>query len=86
MRVGAGDDGRVVLSLVESNVKPLINVPMDRMVLVANLLRSHPFLERFGLSGSTVLIGATNENRVVASCSAEPRVAVSAEDTTDDVP
>jgi hypothetical protein len=51
--------------LVKVTVKPVVDLLVDNSVVVTNLLRGFAFLHRFGLGGSTILVGTAHVNAVM---------------------
>lgn len=72
--------------LVKLYVKPLVNLIMDIMILVADLLGRALLLHGLGLGGRPVLVGAAYVDHVVPTQPAVPREHVGAENAADDVP
>ena len=66
-------------------IKPLVNLLVDVVVLIANLLGRHAFLDGLDLGGSAVLVGTTHKHRVIPAQATEPGVDISRQDTSDDV-
>ena len=50
---------------IKVTVKPLINLGVQGMVVIANLLASLPRLARFGLSSCSILVSTADEESVV---------------------
>jgi len=72
--------------LVKFYVKPLVNLVMDSMVLVADLLGRALLLHGFRLRGRPVLVRPAYVERVVPAQPAVAREHVGAQHTSDDVP
>ena len=53
---------------VEANVEPFVDFCVQLVVLVAQLFRRALFLDGLGLGGSSVLVGAANEEGGKAAC------------------
>ena len=58
--------------VVETDIEPLVNFGVDRVVLVAELLRCDILLNGFGFCCGAVLIGAADEEGGVAAAFAIP--------------
>lgn len=71
--------------LVKLDVKPVVDLLVYCVILVADLLARAALLQRLCLGGSAILIGAADIDRVVPSRSAEAAVYVRGEDAADDV-
>lgn len=84
-RTRAGAPRRRAAKLVKVDLEPVVDLLVDRVVLVADLLAGGALLERLGLSRGAVLVGAADEDRVVAAGAAVPRVHVRGEHAADDV-
>jgi hypothetical protein len=75
-----GDEVRGLLlgggatKLVKLAAEPLVDLLVHLVVLVAHLERSHTFLKGLGFGGRAVLVGAANEDGVVATETAVPVV------------
>lgn len=76
---------RRAAKLVKVDLEPLVDLLVDGMVLVADLLAGGALLERLGLGRRAVLVGAADEDGVVAAGTAVPRVHVRREHAADDV-
>ena len=46
--------------VVKGNIKPMINIAVDRMVVVSQFARSFPFFEGFGFGCRTVFVGTAD--------------------------
>jgi len=57
---------------MEFDIEPLVNVPVNGEIFVANLLRRQSFFQSFRFGGSAVLVGAANHQRVVIAKLAVP--------------
>lgn len=53
---------------VEANVEPFVNLCVQFVVLVAKLFRCALLFDSLGLGGSSVLVGAANEEGGQAAC------------------
>jgi hypothetical protein len=52
--------------MIKLNVKPLVNIPMHRMVAVTEFSRGNSLFPGLGFRGSTVFIGSTNIEGFIA--------------------
>ena len=52
--------------MVEGNIKPLIHLAMDFVIVVTDLFRGLFFLEGLDLSGSAILISAAYVQHVIS--------------------
>jgi len=58
--------------MVKLDVKPLVDVPVNRIKMITKRLGGHPFLESLGLSGSPILISAANIEGLIPLGATEP--------------
>ena len=56
--------------MVELYIEPFIDLSMQFVVLVANFLSTHSFLQSFDLGGCAILVSAAYEHHIVAPHSA----------------
>lgn len=76
---------RRAAEVVEADAEPPVHLPVEGVEAVADLPRRAPLLERPGLRGDAVLVGAADEEHVVAPEAAVARVRVGAEHAADEV-
>ena len=72
--------GRCASEVVEIDVEPLVDFPVDGMVMVAELTRSHAFLGGSGLGCGSVLVRAADIKGVIPSQAAESGENIGRED------
>jgi hypothetical protein len=58
--------------MIELDIKPLINLSVDRIKMITKLLGCNPFLEGLGLSGSPILISAADVEGLIPLGATEP--------------
>jgi hypothetical protein len=58
--------------MIEPDVEPIVNLLVERVILVANCLRGCVFLQRFCFGCCAVLVRAADVNNVVTAIAAEP--------------
>lgn len=76
---------RRAAEVVEADAEPLVHLPVDGVVPVADLPRRAALLHGPGLGGRAVLVGAADEEHVVAPEAAVARVDVGAQHAPDQV-
>ena len=77
--------GRGPAKLVEADAKPVVDLCVQRVVLVANLLRGKTLLDSLRLCRGAVLVCPAHEEDVVATEAGKPRIDVGRQDTAYDV-